>query len=173
MQLPALYDRLRGRRQAEPLKRPEVKINWNPENPHKEPWHLQPVEIDQDVVREAFRQLQHEAYRNGVDKGFWFAKNPQTHGAEKIALMHSELSEALEAMRVGRWQDTPRPATAKEVEQEGLREQVVEGVGSELADVVIRILDLCGAAQIDLASLVLNKMTKNRERPPMHGNKRF
>jgi hypothetical protein len=151
------------------LKRPKVNIDWSPRNPHEKPWHMDPTPIDHALVCEAFRQIQHEAHRNAVDHGFWHAKTAQTHGAEKIALMHSELSEALEAMRSGRWQDTPRPATAAEVEKFGRSTVVEEGVGSELADVVIRVLDLCGAAHIDLGALLLAKLEKNKGRPPMHG----
>lgn len=39
----------------------------------------------------------------------------------------------------------------------------------ELADAVIRILDICGTMGIDLEQAILNKMARNRERPVKHG----
>lgn len=67
-----------------------------------------------------------------------------------IALMHSELSEALEAMRHERW-------TGK------------DGVGEELADVVIRVLHFAGKHGINLGQELVRKMTLNLERPFKHG----
>lgn len=67
-----------------------------------------------------------------------------------IALMHSELSEALEAMRHERW-------TGK------------DGVGEELADVVIRVLHFAGKHSINLGQELVRKMTLNLERPFKHG----
>jgi len=69
---------------------------------------------------------------------------------EAIALMHSELSEALEAHREGRDYDIPE----------------------ELADTIIRILDWCGHRDIDIEEAIERKMAINKERPYRHGNKR-
>lgn len=46
-----------------------------------------------------------------------------------------------------------------------------EGMGAELADVVIRIMDYCGFAGIDLESLILQKHEYNKTRPYRHGGK--
>lgn len=74
--------------------------------------------------------------------------NPSIHG-EKIALMHSELSEALEACR------------------DGDRDQEEE----ELADVIIRLLDYSHARGFSMDRAVRAKMSKNRNRPHLHGRK--
>lgn len=84
------------------------------------------------------------SHANAKRKGFW--DNPREFGT-LIALIHSELSEALEADR------------------HGDKEHVAE----ELTDVAIRLGDLCGGLEIDLESAILAKMEKNKARPPMHG----
>lgn len=85
-----------------------------------------------------------QAHANAKEKGFW--DQPREFGT-MIALIHSELSEALEADRHG---DKVR-------------------VAEELADVAIRLGDLCGGLGIDLESAILAKIEKNAARPKMHG----
>ena len=76
----------------------------------------------------------------------------------KLALVTSEVSEAVEAVRTG------EPHL-----------QIVdgkpEGIGAELADVVIRVLDLCEALNINLENCIDVKATYNETRPHRHGGK--
>ena len=44
-----------------------------------------------------------------------------------------------------------------------------QAMAVELADVVIRVLDMCGAEYIELGSVMLAKMMRNRKRPYLHG----
>lgn len=67
--------------------------------------------------------------------------------AEKIALLHSELSELLEAVRKGDWAN----------EQQ------------EAADTQVRLLDYCGGFGIDLGQGFYDVMLKNYKRPFRHG----
>lgn len=46
-----------------------------------------------------------------------------------------------------------------------------EGIPSELADIMIRVADLAGAYDIDLAKIIDQKMTYNASRPHLHGKK--
>lgn len=92
-------------------------------------------------------ELIREAHVTAVDKGWWETPRPIL---ELICLMHCELSEAAEAYR----------------NKEG-DERIVE----ELADVLIRIFDLCGARNWDLEKAVLRKMEFNKTRPHRHGGK--
>ena len=94
-------------------------------------------------------ELIKECHRIAKEKGWW---NTQRNDGELIALMHSELSEALEAMR------------KHEAESE---------VAEELADCCIRIFDYCGAKNIDLEKVLLKKMEYNKTRPYRHGGKKF
>ena len=73
------------------------------------------------------KALQREAHAIAKDHGWW--DEPRTFG-DCIALVHSELSEALEAYRVCGIVDCPHEHT------EGA------GVAAELADVVIRVADM-------------------------------
>ena len=78
---------------------------------------------------------------------------------EMIALLHSELSEALEAWRDRGFDDW--------VTVEGKP----EGVGSEFADTVIRLLHYCEVTGIDLPFCIAVKMKYNETRPYRHGGK--
>lgn len=69
--------------------------------------------------------------------------------ATKIALMHSELSEALEGLRKDTMDDHLPHRKTLEV---------------ELADLAIRLFDLCGALEIDLEATIIEKMNYNAKR---------
>lgn len=140
-------------------------------------------------------ELQERAYRQSADKGFH--DDEPTEGrallslnAERIALMHSELSEALEELRAGHaanetyYPIRPLPMTlpsgvgsydeaAKRHIEKQRGNRKPEGVPSEMADVVIRILDFCGANEIDLEAIILEKLDYNASRGRMHGGKKF
>lgn len=98
-------------------------------------------------------ELVSRAHENAVRHGFW--DKPPEFGTA-IALIHSELSEALEEHREGKnayYVENGKP----------------EGYAVELADAVIRIADLCGYMGIDLESVISEKMKYNESRPYRHG----
>ena len=68
---------------------------------------------------------------------------------KKLALVHSEVSEALEADRTSDWQNFEE----------------------ELADILIRVLDLTGNFDIDIETAIQQKMLKNESRPHKHGKR--
>jgi NTP pyrophosphatase (non-canonical NTP hydrolase) len=140
------------------------------------------------------RELQELAYKQSADKGFH--DNEPTEGrallslnAERIALMHSELSEALEELRNGHAPATTyyphhKPGCAvsdwklyntgpEDPQPNCTCTPKPEGVPSEMADVVIRVLDFCGANGIDLEAIITEKLAYNATRGRMHGGKEF
>ncbi len=81
---------------------------------------------------------------------------------EDIALLHSEVSEALEAYRVYGVEDATAELNTKP-----------EGVGSELADVLVRLLDTCSRYEINLEEEFTRKIIYNASRGYRHGNKKL
>ena len=109
--------------------------------------------------------LSEECYRISKDHGF---HDPPKSVAEDIALMHSELSEALEDHRSGykpdfMWYETKSSSN----DAEGPLKPC--GIPSEIADLIIRALDFCGAHNINIDKAVSEKMAFNRSRPYKHG----
>ncbi len=104
------------------------------------------------------KQRQEEIHSLAVEKGWW--ENAERNIIpEKLALIHSEISEALEAYRIGEM-ETYHDTNGKP-----------EGFGVELADAIIRIYDLAGWLGYDLDELVDTKHQYNRARSYRHGGK--
>lgn len=85
-----------------------------------------------------------------VEPSAWDEPRPVSLAAS-LALIHSEVSEALESVRVGD----------------------VEGFEHELADILIRTLGLAEGLGIDIDAIVAWKMQVNESRVFQHGGKRL
>ena len=96
-------------------------------------------------------------YSDNQKKGFWDDfEDTDTCLLSKHALIHSEISEASEAVR--------KPHKDEHCPQ-------FNNHTIELADAIIRILDLCGACSIDIGGAVLAKLKYNKTRPYKHGKR--
>ena len=114
-----------------------------------------------DKTRRSIELLVNEAYDNATEHGFTgmcedlVAAVPveqrramqRTVLLSKLALIGSEVGEAVRALQHG---DD-------------------RGFAEEIADVVIRVMDLCGYTNIDLGDEIIQKMQANRKRPVLHG----
>lgn len=107
-----------------------------------------------------FREMQELAHSTAQEKGWW--DTPRSI-PEQIALMHSELSEALEEYRANH-----KPSTIRRRESDGKP----EGFGIELADCIIRILDTAEYYKLDMEHMLNIKLEFNKSRPFRHGDKR-
>ena len=107
-------------------------------------------------------ELCKEAHKMSKSKG-WYPKKGRNL-AELIALVHSELSEALEEARNKRMKTWYNPINDS---------KKPEGFPIEIADTVIRIADLCGYLGIDLEQAIKIKLAYNKTRKHKHGGKIF
>lgn len=118
-------------------------------------------------------ELVKQAHQNAVEKGW---HDSDRSFGEEIALVHSELSEALEDYRAGKRPNEVWYEKNGEVSQENVVAQPRPdwkpcGIPSELADVCIRIFDMCGRYGIDLEKAIKEKMAYNATRSVRHGGK--
>lgn len=112
----------------------------------------------------AIETLQRKIHQGNVEAGWWTdldtmqslaeecrirTRFGKALVAEKLVLIHSEISEAMEAARKN-LQDDKIPHRS--------------GIEVELADAVIRILDLAGALKLDLAGAIQEKLAYNQSR---------
>jgi len=105
---------------------------------------------------DCFDELSGQVHGNAIDNGWW---DSERNDGELIALIHSELSEALEALREG------NPPSKKIPEFSATEE--------ELADAVIRIMDMAAARNYRLGEAIEAKISYNLTREYRHGGKMF
>lgn len=135
------------------------------------------------------KQFAHEVHENAKAHGWW---DEDRSFGDLIALCHSELSEALEEYRNGNKPDetyytchAPKYAPTAlthscpvlKSTEKGCHNECeghygkMEGIPSELADVIIRVLDMAEHYGIDIEAALKEKHAYNLTRPYKHGGK--
>ena len=116
---------------------------------------------------QAINDIAEDVYKVAASKGFWsidevsdFALIPI-----KLALIGDEVSEALRAHR-DVYDDSEESFATN------MTEMQEDDFTEELADIVIRTMDLAAALDLNLGQAIINKIEKNRDRPNKH-NKRY
>jgi len=115
--------------------------------------------------QQVLEQMMHEVTAVNVANG-WHDENRRF--AEDIALLHSEVSEMLEAYRDHGLED----ATGMAHDANNYNPKP-EGIGSEAADILIRLLDTCDRSDIDLYVEYERKIAYNKTRGHRHGGKKL
>jgi hypothetical protein len=105
------------------------------------------------VILGAGNYLRDICHGVAAECGWWTDPNTgqkkERNTGEVIALMHSELSEALEGARKGKMDEHLPHRKSEEV---------------ELADAVIRIMDYAGAKGMDIGGAIVEKLIYNSNR---------
>lgn len=118
--------------------------------------HVIEIQNNAKINTPIFDELAKEIHPVNVEKGFWGPPVLMDKYVAKLALIHSEVTEVLEALR---------------------KSQGSDKVTEEFADILIRLFDLygelvdVGEADADLYQVMLDKMETNKNRPSKHGNR--
>lgn len=113
---------------------------------------MKEIDIVSEYGLDALSAILHETAR---EKGFWDGEYTYDKIGNKLALVHSEVTEVLEAIRKSKGS-----------------EHIVE----EIADTIIRILDIYAAMRNEehilhsLDEVLQKKIDINKTRPTLHGN---
>jgi NTP pyrophosphatase (non-canonical NTP hydrolase) len=116
---------------------------------------LSQIQMNNLVTDYGLDALSAVLHETAIEKGFWEGTISYDKVGNKLALVHSEVTEVLEAIRKNKGS-----------------EEVVE----EMADVIIRLLDIYAAMRNSgdlihsLDEALDKKINKNKERPKLHGN---
>ena len=117
---------------------------------------LDPDRIPRQAFINSWDDLANFIHLTAVEKGWW---DRERNELELIMLVITELSEAVEAVRHHNPPDDKIPHYT--------------GLEAELADAVIRIMDMGAKLEIDIAGALIDKIVYNLGRDHKHGGKKY
>lgn len=115
-------------------------------------------------VGEVIDELAKVISEDNEAKGFWDNIEHEFQIPRKLVLIHDEVSEAVQVHR-SRFGDGP------DNKRTGMTDDQEAEFSEELADIVIRALDLAGFYKLPVGKLLVEKLDRNRDRPPKHGKR--
>lgn len=119
-----------------------------------------------NVLCAGLNQSANVIFQNNKAKGFW---DNQRNVGELLMLITSELGEAMEAHRKGKFASGHLMATSYADWKEWFENHYKDTFEDEIADAVIRLLDLSAGLGIDLEKHINEKVKYNKLRERLHG----
>jgi len=113
------------------------------------------MQSDQILTEYGLDALSAILHETAIEKGFWDGEYSHDKIGNKLALVHSEVTEVLEAIR---------------------KSKGSENIVEEMVDVIIRLIDIYAAMRNEkqvlhsLDEILEKKMNINKERQRLHGN---
>lgn len=118
------------------------------------------------------KEVMKAVHNNAREKGFY---EKEKNIGEMLCLIHSEVSEALEADRNDQYCKANTDVLNGWVQDDDFhkyyKEKVKATFEEEMADIMIRVMDLCEYKNIDLEGHIKAKMRFNAMREKYHGKK--
>lgn len=116
------------------------------------------------LLCEGLNQSAQKIFQNNKAKGFW---DKERNIGELLMLVTSELGEAMEAHRKGNF--TLDLFKGSHHTPAGFEAHIKDTFEDEIADAVIRLLDLSAGLGIDLEWHIRSKVEYNKSRERLHG----
>ena len=134
------------------------------------------------LLSKQINNLSQTIYQENKDKGFWPSDPKDRNVGEALMLIVSELAEGIEAHRAGRhanmqaYEDVYESIATEQADSSGdlahecaFKAHIKDSFEDEMADAIIRILDLCGGLGINIGKHLYMKLGYNATRPHKHG----
>lgn len=113
-----------------------------------------------------------EIFEANKAKGFW---DEERNVGEMLMLVVSELGEAMEALRKEKRAELVNFLQVTRIDSDlfevSFKQHMKDTFEDEIADSIIRLLDLCGGLGIDIDTHINAKVQYNSTRPKLHGKK--
>ncbi len=125
--------------------------------------------LDEQFLMTGLNPCADYIFQNNKGKGFW---DKERNVGELLMLVTSELGEAMEAHRKGRfadWKQADENVSMGGDWEANFKSHIKDTFEDEIADAIIRLLDLSAGLGIDIERHIVEKVKYNQSRPRLHG----